>query len=710
MSKIAKILLIAILAFLGLAVAAAAILAATFDPNDYKPRLVRLVQEKWQRTLEIPGDIRLTFFPRLGADLGRVSISEYRGDGQFAAIESARVSLELLPLLSRELVVHQVRINGLTANLKRHADGSTNYDDLLSAESQQPQQPQQPPAQEPEADRQPFRLNIDGIAIREARLRLDDAQSQRQIELAVARLETGKIANGVPGRLTLDAALRANQPALDAAFSIKTGFTFDSAQGSHTLRDLDARLAGTLDGRPFETGLKAPELALAGDRLSAGMLHVQLKSGQPGGAPLEGRIDTPLSADLQARRFELGKIAAAFVLPSPAGGTLKLDAGGNASLDLSKDSASAALKGKLDESGFDAKLGLRKLSPPSYTFDIAIDRFDADRYRAKPAAAPPAAKAPEPAGQGQSGPKQSGPEQPVDLSALRDLRASGSLRVGALKVANIQASDVRLQLRAADGKLQIDPLTASLYGGSASGALSATAGKTPAFTLRQTLTGIHIGPLLDDALGQGRIEGRGNVSLDVATAGATSTQMKNALDGTARLALRDGALRGINLAQAIRGAKARIGALRGKPAPQEGKGSAVEKTDFSELSASFRIEDGVARNTDLDAKSPLLRLTGAGAIDLGASSLDYTVKTAIVSTLEGQGGAELEELKGLTVPVRLWGPFDSLNWRVDFQGLAAGLAEKKIEEKKAEAREKAEKALEKQKGRLEERLKGLFGK
>ena len=47
------------------------------------------------------------------------------------------------------------------------------------------------------------------------------------------------------------------------------------------------------------------------------------------------------------------------------------------------------------------------------------------------------------------------------------------------------------------------------------------------------------------------------------------------------------------------------------------KASQTEKTDFSELSASFRIADGVARSNDLDMKSPFLRLGGDGAIDIG---------------------------------------------------------------------------------------------
>ena len=62
----------------------------------------------------------------------------------------------------------------------------------------------------------------------------------------------------------------------------------------------------------------------------------------------------------------------------------------------------------------------------------------------------------------------------------------------------------------------------------------------------------------------------------------------------------------------------------------------TQKTDFSELSASFTIKNGVAHNEDLDAKSPLLRLGGAGDINIAASSLDYLAK-ARSSPLAGAG-------------------------------------------------------------------------
>jgi len=197
------------------------------------------------------------------------------------------------------------------------------------------------------------------------------------------------------------------------------------------------------------------------------------------------------------------------------------------------------------------------------------------------------------------------------------------------------------------------------------------------------------------------IDGKGDVSLDISTSGATVSQFKKALGGSASLMLRDGAINGINLAAAIRNAKAKLGQAQG--APQQGTGSAQDKTDFTELSGSFKIANGVAHNDDLSAKTPLLRLGGNGDINIGTDSLDYTVKATIVPTLEGQGGPELQELKGLTIPVKLTGPFNAVAWRIDFGAMVGDVAKAKVQEKKA--------AIEAEvKGKLEDRLKGLLGR
>ncbi|MDF3036149.1 MAG: AsmA family protein, partial [Paucimonas sp.] len=445
-----------------------------------------------------------------------------------------------------------------------------------------------------------------------------------------------------------------------------------------------AKISGAVSGDIDKLLFTSPQLKLALD-------------GKQGDKAISGTLTTPLQADLKAQTIRLPAIAAAFTLPNPGGGTLKLNANGQATTDLNKQTLSSALKGTLDESSFDIKFGLTKFSPAAYTFDAAIDRIDADRYRSKPASAD-AGKPGKPAADA--------PESPIDLSALKTLNASGKMRIGALKVANIKASNVRFDLHAAKGRLEINGLSAALYGGKVAGNLSAAATTPPRFTLRQNLSGIAVGNLLKDAMGKDPIDGKGNVQLDVQTQGATASQLKKALDGNARLELRDGSVRGVNIAKSLRDAKARLNALRGNEAPQSGTASTEEKTDFSELSGSFRIANGVAHNEDLSMKSPLLRLGGSGDVNLGQDRLDYLVKATVVQTLQGQGGPELQALKGLTVPVRLSGPFTAIGWKVDFAGLASGIAKQKIDEKKEEVRGKVKEKIQEELG---DRLKGLFG-
>ncbi|MBS0309248.1 MAG: AsmA family protein [Proteobacteria bacterium] len=783
MPKIIKIVAIAVAAVLALLAAGIGILVTTFNPNDYKSLIVRTVQEKKQRTLAIPGDIKLTFFPRIGADLGRVTLSEHQGSAEFLSVDKAQVSLALLPLLKKQLVVDKVIVDGLHANIRRNKDGSTNFDDLLSKGASSGEQ---------------LKFDIDSVDISNAGVRLDDQQAKRTISVEKLNLKSGKIANGVPSNMALNAEIKSSNPALDAKVALKSDFTIDLDKQHFILKNMDAgiqgrllditdavlRLSGNADLKPadkrfaldgvrfsgngkhaaqaVEFTINVPRLAITDDKVSGDKfdgvfdltegarkidLHIaapgfegspqafripsitldaavkeaaldakatisgafsgdidkllftspQLKlalSGKQGATAIDGKLTTPLTANFKNQVIDLSAIDAVFALPNPGGGSLKLNAAGNVRADLGKQNVAAALKGKLDESSFDAKFGLTTFAKPAYNFDIDIDRIDADRYQGKPAEGKSAAG-------GEASTAQA--SAPIDLSALQGLRANGTLKVGALKAVNLKLANVRADIRAADGVVSVSPLTAGLYGGSASGALSAGGGKAPHFSVRQTLSGINVGPLLKDAIGKEPIEGRGNVSLDIKTAGATIVQIKKALAGNAKLELRDGALHGVNIAQTIRNAKAKLGELRGNPAPQNGTAGAAEKTDFSEMSASFQVADGVAHNEDLNMKSPLLRVGGKGDIDIGNDRLDYLVQATIVSNLQGQGGPELQAMKGLTIPVRLSGPFSAIGYSVDFQGLIKGLAQQKIDEKKDEIKAKARE-------QIQDKLKGLFGK
>jgi AsmA protein len=325
---------------------------------------------------------------------------------------------------------------------------------------------------------------------------------------------------------------------------------------------------------------------------------------------------------------------------------------------------------------------------------------------------------PQPAGSGKAAGGQKQAEQPFDLSGLRNLRANGALRIGSLKASGVKASNVRLEIKASGGRIDVSPLAANLYQGNMSGALAINAAQaTPTFAVKQNLNGVSIGPLLRDLADQNMLEGRGNVMLDVTTQGNTVTALKKALNGSAAVKLADGELKGIDIAGTIRNAKAKLGALKGEQTQQS---DTRQKTDFSELSATFNIRNSIARNNDLSMKSPLLRVGGEGDINIAGDSLNYLVKATIVGTSKGQGGRGVDDLKGITVPVRVSGPMAAPSYMLDFNALATEAVKQKAEEvirgqleKRlggGAAKEGAKEAPKSSGDALKEGLKGLFGR
>ena len=142
------------------------------------------------------------------------------------------------------------------------------------------------------------------------------------------------------------------------------------------------------------------------------------------GGPLqaEARVSATLHADLQARTVELADWVTTATLPGAKGGTVALTAQGRAAAALETEGLEVQLAGQLDESRFEGRWGLRGFGAPAHDFDLDVDRIDLDRYRA--AGAPAAA-----------GPEAGGADAPLDLSALRELNATGRVRVGTLKAA-----------------------------------------------------------------------------------------------------------------------------------------------------------------------------------------------------------------------------------------------------------------------------------
>jgi AsmA protein len=711
-----------------LAIVAAAIVAATFDPNQYKPQIVALVKERTGRTLTMDGKIGLTFFPKIGAEVERVALSVPQGTRTFAKVDEARVALALLPLLSRQVIVDRVTFSGLAVDLVRYKDGRTNFDDLTG--QAKPEQPAEKPAEAPAGP--PLAVDVGGIELRNAAIGWRDEREGTDVRLSNVHLRTGRIASGVPGKIEFAAKIDGAQPKVNLQVGLETGYRLNFETRALALSSLDLKAAGDAPGLAgFEARLKGemvdvdpaakrvnlsgvelaakskdgldakfsiPRLQVAPERAESKAITGEVKLAKPQAAidaklalsaleakgadirfarfdvdldakqanlAVQGKLGTPVMLNLDSQSVQLPGIAGDLTVSGPdiPGKSLKAAVKGGARADWGKRNANAELALKIDESNVQTKLAVANWSQPAVQFDVVADRLNVDRYfpPQKTAAAPAGGKSAQ--GAATAAPK------PIDLSALKPLNATGNLRIGALQVQNIKAEQVNAAIKAAGGRLEVSPMSARLYDGTLAGSAAVNADDNR-FAVKQNLTGVNLGPLLRDAANKDILEGRGNVALDVTTAGATADQLKRALGGTASLALKDGAFKGVDVAGTIRKAQAMLGSKRALE--EQAKGG--EKTDFSELTASFVIKNGVARNEDLQGKSPLLRLGGAGDIDIGAGAMDYTAKASIVATTTGQGGKDLARVAGVTVPVHISGPFESLKYRVDVGALAAGAA------------------------------------
>ena len=575
MNKPVKYTLLGLGLVIVLMIGAALVFALTFDPNRYKAEIERLAKEQTGRTLAIKGDIKMAFWPSLGADVSGVTLSERASNQQFLAFDSAHASVKLMPLLRGQYIVDSVQLSGFKARIVKGKDGRYNFSDLADAKKPAPKQ-------EPKKGGGAVVFDIGSIDIQRASIAYSDLQAGQEYMLEDVRIKTGRIASDAEGKLELGMLAKRKAP------------------------PLEARLA--LDGR---------------------------------------------------YRFTNGTL-------------------------------SADVNGKLDESTLKAKFTLAE----PYEFEASIDKINLDRYLGAPEK--PAAK---------PAPQQTAKSEdaPVDFSALKGINAKGKLQVGALEVRGLKLSELNAQLSAANGRVAVAPHSAKGYEGTISGEVIVDANKNHV-TLKEKLEGISIGPILRDFAQQDRLEGKGNLTLDVTTAGNTVNAMKRALGGTARAQLRDGAVKGINLGEILRKARSTLGG--GSQAAQaESGGSGKPQTDFSELSASFTIKNGIAHNEDLDAKAPLFRLGGSGDINIPESTLNYVVKAAIVATAEGQGGRERDKLAGLTVPVRLHGSFDDLKYDVDLRAMAGDAAKSQVGER---VKEQIESRKDKIEERIGDRLKGLL--
>ncbi|QKO23607.1 AsmA family protein [Rhodoferax sp. BAB1] len=660
------------------------------DANDFKAQIVDYVKTHKQRDLVLDGDIHVTWFPQLGLETGKLSLSQRNSSRKFASVENARLYVAWWPLLRKQVQVERVVLDGVHANLLRHPDGSSNFDDLLVPADWMGE----------------LQFAVEKVRVLESSFNLQDEASGQAFFVHGLNLETGRLADATAGQVQASLRLQSVQPQLDLQLRLNAQLLYDHASHRYELSQMEGQAQGDavgfnellLDWRGRLTAwpgqhklLLEPFSATARGRLAQDHLEGKLAAArvqltrelwQASTLALEGRVtreQSVLAATLQAPAIEAGTKAwksadvQATLELKHAGGTLQgrgnspllydsekrllqlealntswsashpllaarlqATANGKLSAALATQEVTLDVKAGIDDNQLSGRVQLQDFKAPAWTFDLAASALDLDRYLVSDWTR-----------------RLQDSTQAKDFDALNTLNLRGKLRSDSLRVARLQTGAFAAELRAASGTLSVEPITAHLYGGSLSGGLSLSAGETPKLAMRQKLSGVQIDALLADLTGsEARLSGKGQLLFDLNAQGATLPALRQSLTGTASLALTRGTLAGVQLGEALLAGKEQLG-LTG--AERRDSVRLTENTAYNELKASLSVEQGKARSEDLLLKSPLF--TSKGEVDLALDTLqiDAWLDTTVTPGLKRASAGELAELSGINIPMRING-------------------------------------------------------
>jgi len=690
MNKLLRLLGIVVGLLVAVVVVAALVLPQLINADKIREEVATRVKEKTGRDLVIAGDIGWSVFPWLGVEIGATSLSNAKGfgDAPFAQIAGVQVRIKLLPLLRKEVEMSTLVLDGLQLNLAKDKNGRSNWADLSPAESTKPA----PDKAQTSSSAMPLAaLAIDGVEIRDAQVVWDDRAAGSKQQVEQLNLRVGAIRPAQPVDIVLEFVAKSGKPEMASRVKLTGQVALSESFQQIEVRDLtlgvDAEGANLPNGKL--TAQLSSQLAVDLDKqtlslkdLLVTVLDLKLQ-GQAQGINISGTAPQ-FAGTLKLAEFaprdllkrmgqELPEVSDASVL-----GKAEAEFAFKAT---SKSATLSGLKLQLDDTAITGSVGIGDFAKSAINFDLLVDAIDLDRYL--PPQKPGEAKAaPTPAEAAAGG------AAALPVETLRGLKLNGTLKIGQLKAYQLRSTDIRVTVAAKDGLVRVAPASAKLYQGSYNGDVTLDVrGKEPRIALDEKVAGVQAGPMLTDMLGSTKVTGTANVAVRLTAAGNDAVAMRKNMNGTANVALTDGVIKGLDVLGEIRKAYALV---RGKPQP-----ATTDQTEFSALTGTATITNGLINNPDLLGKSPLMQVQGNGSADLVSERLDYRISTTLVDSLEGKG-----ELTGRPIPVHITGTFSAPKVGVDMEKVLTQEVQQKLEEK----------VQEKLQDKLPENLKGLFGR
>jgi AsmA protein len=688
-------------------------LPVLFNPNDYKTQLADLVREKTGRELLVTGNIQAKISPWLNVtcSLGKVRLANHSPfpNSSLLAVEQANIELSLWPLLlQRRLHMANIILDGVTLNLLHNKEGLNNWETLppLPDPVTKPEESAisteiitEPQPAAVSLQKQPLFTNlltkllaklippainllpghVSGIDFGNVQLtavnaRYEDQQTDTIITYQDLRLKTGQLREKIPFpfetdfTLSLDHRTAKTDPIHSGEITMQGNATL-FLQEPHLLLE-DVRLDGVVKGKVLpKRGLKFSAATNSDIHLQQQKISIKDFTLNHEDTRLQG---SGTVEDVSSPRFKL-----ALKIPECAPQTLlkQLKASHpNLQTFLQHTDHITRLRGELLLAGNAERLDINDItltiddttftgavafiaapegedipSGPAYEAAIHIDHLDLDRYVPKQS--------------GEVNGKETGASPLlIPVNFLKNLDLQLDLQLASLQIQGTQLSQVQMKIASKDGIAQLAPLTANLDDGSwkLEGQIDVT-GNIPQVQAKQQLKRIKLEPLLQAITGKALITGTASIETDIKASGQSGDELLRHLNGTMQFDLSNGDIKSITILQKIRTARTLYQEETILPMATMTEEAAKDATEFSRLTGTARIEEGILRNDDLQGESALMQITGGGEIDLVRQHVDYTLQVVLAPDLGQDEGLELMGLGDTSIPYTITGPLTALS-------------------------------------------------
>ena len=680
MKKLIKWIMGIVITLVVLVIIAAVVLPLVIDPNDYKDSIENKIQQQIGRQAHLDGEIQWSVFPWIALTFNDVSIDNEKGfNGEsLANIQQLSARVKLLPLLSKNIEVGDIVIDGAEINLQIAKNGNSNWQNILTHLKSDTT-----PSPENDAESSSGSLNIAGVRLQNINLNYTDVQTNTKANLSKLELNISEISANTP--TNIDSTMHINMPdtGLDIDFSTEIIVSHLLSDAGMQIEVNDFTVSGKMSGEstiPLNISLEQKgHIDLSKDTLSLQEIIVSVGDAKVS-TNLTGKNITnnmQLSGSYRLSAFDFNNFISDLTGSAIVSSDVLADFSSSGSWSLEGNHLKIAdLNIKFDETVVKGDADIKNMDNMVGVFKLHINKLNVDDFLGD-----------ESSSENSADTASTNNDANINFGHLK-----GAIKIDSLSASGTKMDNIEVQVKTNNSKMSLSPIKADFYQGLLVTAVEIdTAAKTNKVKVLHKMSKIQAGPLLTDLAGSELLTGIGNLGIDLNIDEPFSEVPLKTAHGKIDYRLGDGAIYGVDVFGMMKKGLSML-----YPELKQEADDGVKKTNFALMQIDADINAGILTTNILKIESPYLQVTGDVTIDLINMTINGSIEPMLLDIPDQLVSDKYKKLLNLAIPVSLSGSLLEPTIKIDAKKLLLTTQKKRIDKEK-----------EKLKGKL---LDSLFGK